>query len=32
MQLTTSEELPLSQEALWQTEMNLLAFDMNTGW
>lgn len=32
VQLTTVEETPLTQEAMWQTEMNLLAFDMESGW
>ncbi|WP_353573333.1 hypothetical protein [Candidatus Albibeggiatoa sp. nov. BB20] len=32
VQLTTVEDTPLTQEALWQTEMNLLAFDMNSEW
>jgi hypothetical protein len=32
VQLTTAEETPLTQEALWQTEMNLVAFDTSVGW
>lgn len=32
VQLTASEQVPLTQEAMWQTEMNLLAFDMDSGW
>jgi hypothetical protein len=32
IQLTASEQVPLTQEAIWQTEMNLLAFDTDSGW
>ena len=32
VQLTTTADTPLTQEALWQAEMNLIAFDTSAGW